>query len=421
MHVSAHLDVDAVALEADELVTVMLQLDAPKAPDTGEPRLEHTAVVVLDRSGSMQGDRLDHGKRALQALVDRLDDRDKLGLVVFDHEAQVLVPADRVGALGRPRVKELIASVDSRGTTDLSSGYLRGLQEARRVAGPAGATVLLLSDGHANAGITDPDQLCSVARQASSARVTTSTIGIGTGYDETILAAIAQGGHGNHSFAEHAEGTVVAVAAEIDGLLAKTVQAASLLIRPLDGVAAITLLNDLPATAVADGVLVELGDFYGGDERRLVLEIAVPSKAALGLAKVAELEVRYVELPNLREHVVTLPISVNVVPADVAAGRVPDPEVRRERLIVDTQKAKKESERLLRDGDVGAARNTLTAASAHLAAAPPSAEVFEEQSWIGETLTAMGSREDDYTLKRIRASRLTRDRGYRNRRQGGEV
>ncbi len=421
MHVSAHLDVDVVALEADELVTVMLQLDAPPAPASDVQRAEHTAVVVLDRSGSMGGDRLDHAKGALLTLVDRLDDRDRFGLVVFDHEAQVLVPAERVGVLRRPRVRQLIAAVDPRGSTDLSSGYLRGLQEARRAAGQTGATVLLLSDGHANAGVTDPDQLCSVARQASSAGVTTSTVGIGTGYDERILAAIAEGGQGNHSFAEHAEGTIVAVAAEIDGLLTKTVQAASLLIRPLDGVAAIRLLNDLPATAIAEGVLVELGDFYGGDERRLVLEVAVPSKAALGLATVAELEVRYVELPDLTEHVLTLPISVNVVPADVAAGRVPDAEVRRERLMVETQKAKKESERLLRDGDVSGARDTLTAASADLAAAPPSRELDHEQAWIAETMTALGSRDDDYTLKRMRASQSARSRGYRNRRQGGEI
>jgi len=77
----------------------------------------------------------------------------------------------------------------SLGRTDLSAGYLRGLQEARRVAGPAGATLLILSDGHANAGVTDPDRLGGVAAQAKSAGVSTSTLGLGLGYDEALLDA----------------------------------------------------------------------------------------------------------------------------------------------------------------------------------------------------------------------------------------
>jgi len=423
MHVAAHLDVDGVALETDDQVTVMLAFDAPKAaPVTGQqPRVEHTVIVVLDRSGSMAGGRLDNAKQALVALVDRLDEGDRFGLVIFDDQAQALVPADRLSALGRTRVKQLIAAVHPGGSTDLSSGYLRGLQEARRVAGPAGATVLLLSDGMANAGVTDPDQLGSLARQATSDRVSTSTIGIGIGYDETILAAVAVGGQGNHAFAEHAEGTVVAVAGEIEGLLSKTVQAASVLVRPLAGVAMVTVMNDLPAVATADGVLVELGDFYAGEERRLLLEFAVPACAALGLANVAAIEVRYVGLPSLVEHVVSLPVSVNVVPADVAAGRLPSAEVSQEKLLLQVQRAKKDSEESLRYGDIAGARSQLQSAGDALASAPMSAETSAEARWFAGTLGTLEDRDEGYNLKRMRASSSRAGRGYKSRYQGGEV
>jgi len=369
----------------------------------------------------MSGPRLHNSKQALLSLVDRLDDRDRFGLVVFDDRAQVLVPADRVGALGRTSIKQRIASLQPGGCTDLSSGYLRGLQEARRVAGPAGATVLLLSDGMANAGVTDPDQLGSLARQATGERVVTSTIGIGTGYDETILAAIAVGGQGNHAFAEHAEGTVMAVAGEIDGLLSKTVQAASVLVKPLVGLTAVNVLNDLPSVATADGVVVELGDFYAGEERRLLLEFAVPACAALGLATVAEIEVRYVELPPLVEHVISLPVSVNVVPADLAAGRLPSPEVSQEKLLMQVQRAKKRSEQALRYGDVAGARTELQAAAAVVASAPASAETVGEAAWLDETLQSLTDRDEGYNLKRMRASSSRASRGYKNRSQGGEV
>ena len=421
MHITAHLDVDVVALETDDQVTVMLQFDAPQPPVTGRTRVEHTAIVVLDRSGSMTGTRLDNAKQALLRLVDRLDDGDRFGLVVFDDQAQVLVPADRVGALGRTAIKRAIASVQPGGSTDLSSGYLRGLQEARRVAGPAGATVLLLSDGMANAGITDPDQLASLAGRATADRVTTSTIGIGTGYDETILAAVAVGGQGNHAFAEHAEGTTVAVAGEIDGLLSKTVQAASVLIRPLDGVASLTVMNHLPSVGVSDGVLVELGDFYAGEERRLLLEFAVPARAALGLATIADIEVRFVELPSLVEHVVSVPVSVNVVPADVAAGRLPSAAVSEEKLLLQVQDAKKRSEEALRYGDVDSARAELRSAADVIASAPVSAETAAEAAWVTETLGSLDDRDEGYNLKRMRASSSRAARGYKTRHQGGEI
>ena len=96
--------------------------------------------------------------------------------------------------------------------TDLSGGYLRGLQEARRGAGPAGATIVLLSDGHANAGITDPAALREVAANAGAQSITTSTIGIGHGYDQDLLAEIATGGNGNHSFAADGDSAAAALA-----------------------------------------------------------------------------------------------------------------------------------------------------------------------------------------------------------------
>jgi len=251
--------------------------------------------------------------------------------------------------------------------------------------------------------------------------VTTSTIGIGTGYDETILAALAVGGQGNHAFAEHAEGTVVAIAGEIDGLLSKAVQAASVLVRPLSGVATVSVLNDLPAIATGEGVLIELGDFYAAEERRLLLEFAVPACAALGLATVAEIEVRYVELPTLVEHVVSLPVSVNVVPADVAAGRLPSAEVSQEKLLLQVQQAKKRSEEALRYGDIAGARSQLQAAAGVLAAAPMSAETSAEARWFAGTLGTLEDRDESYNLKRMRASSSRAGRGYKSRYQGGEV
>ena len=100
MHVNAHLDVDVIALEQDDVVNVLLELQAPPMPPSAAPRPAHTIVVVLDRSGSMSGPRLFAAKSALAALIDRLDPTDKLGVVVFDNTAQVVLPTRPLGDLG---------------------------------------------------------------------------------------------------------------------------------------------------------------------------------------------------------------------------------------------------------------------------------------------------------------------------------
>ena len=347
MHLSTLLDCDVVAVEQTNELTLLVELTAPR-PDVTTTRQPATLQIVLDRSGSMSGDRLEGAKAALVALVDRLDPADNLGVVAFDDAVQVVVPAGPL--TDKAAVKAAIGAVQAGGSTDLSAGYLRGLQEAQRVAGPTGATLLLISDGHANAGVTDADQLGGVANTARSSGVTTSALGFGLGYDERLLAALARGGSGNELFAEHADAAVALISGEVDGLLEQVTQAASLRLTWSQHVVGIKVLNDLPVVSLPNGALIELGSFYAGETRRLLITLQVPSIPALGLVQVASLEFTHVALPDLVQHVTNVPVHVNVVPGDQAAGRIPDPVVRSEALFQRSQQAKRESSRLLSEG-----------------------------------------------------------------------
>jgi Ca-activated chloride channel homolog len=365
MHIDAHLDVDLVAVEQADHVTLMLDLVAPDAP-AGAERPASCVQVVLDRSGSMGfGDRIATARSSLIERVDRLDPRDSFGLVAFDNVVEVVVPAGPL--VDKPAVKAAIEGVCERGGTNLSAGLLRGVQEARRAGGKGGATLLLLSDGMANDGVTDPAKLEAAAAAANRSGVTLSTIGIGLGYDETLLAAVARGGQGNHVFAEEADAAAAAVSGEVSGLLSRTAQALSLLIRPTADVASVTVFNDLPGHAVDGGVMLELGDLWAGERRKLLLGLDVPASPALGLAQVATLELRYVALPDLLEQTISLPVSVNVVPGDEAAGRVPDPRVRSELLFQRAQQAKREAADAIAGGDEPRAMQALAAAAVQLA------------------------------------------------------
>ena len=268
MDINALLDVDLVAVESEDHLSVLLELTAP-GRDSGAQRPPSTLQVVLDRSGSMSGERLDAAKDALESLIARLDPTDNFGLVTFDDEVAVPIPAGPLA--DKQAAREAIRSVWPGGMTNLSGGYLRGIQEARRVARDRGFTLLVLSDGHANVGVTDHAGLEQIASGAHHHGGTTSTIGIGLDYDEQLMAAIARGGAGNTHFAEQADEAGAALTTEVDDLLEQVIQAASLTIRPGSDATAIHLVNDLPATAVGGAVMVELGDFYAGEERRLML------------------------------------------------------------------------------------------------------------------------------------------------------
>jgi hypothetical protein len=92
MHLSALLDCDLVAVEQTDELTLLVELTAPTPTITAQ-RQPATLQVVLDRSGSMAGDRLEGAKSALISLVDRLDPADNRGVVAFDDAVQVVIPA----------------------------------------------------------------------------------------------------------------------------------------------------------------------------------------------------------------------------------------------------------------------------------------------------------------------------------------
>ncbi|WP_017538902.1 ADP-ribosylglycohydrolase family protein [Nocardiopsis halophila] len=428
MHVSALLEFDAVPLDTGDEVTVLLDITAPERPGDGR-RPPSTLQVVLDRSGSMHsGRKLEGAVRALMALVDRLDPADRFGVVVFSDQAQALVPAAPL--TDKAAVKERIRGLRAGGSTDLSSGLLRGVQEARRASADRGATLLLISDGHANQGVTEHDRLAGIARTAYASGVATTTVGYGLGYDEELLGAVADGGAGDALFAEDPDTALGLLQGEVDHLLAKTAQAASLRVRVGPRVGAVEPLGGLPSDRLPGGdVVVELGDFYSGEHRRLLLRMDVGGITDPGPTTVAALEVTYVDPAELETYTVTLPVPVNVVPGDEAASRIADPAVSTEKAYQKAQEAKRRASDALRRGDRGGAAAELEGArqelSSHMGAAPE-ALARQVADQIAELdLLARSARTDD-TARAAKATYMSghsqsRKRGTRQQAYGEAV
>ena len=429
MKVKAVLDVDMIAMEATDQVTLMLDLTAPEnAKQTSRPG--QTVQVVLDRSGSMQGQPLDAAKGSLLKLVDRLAPQDCFGLVGFDDSALVVAPTRKMSDHDMPSLRKAIRKIASGGSTDISAGYLLGLREANRIQASGGSTILLISDGHANSGEQDPKFFTEVASKSLTEKVTTATIGLGDGYDEILLEALAQGGGGAHRFASTIDEAVGAIAAEVSDLLDKSAVNAVLRVKPVQGLTQppqIQVIQRLPFWKDGEDYVIQLGDLYAGENRRFIIGLEVPGIAGLGLAKVADIVVEYLNLAEMTEISVTMPVQVNVVPVDIAAGRIPDPIVRAERLIVEAQSEKVIATDEIRSGKSAIASKRLRGTAERLrreasnipvtdSRSAESLEIIKTEAEEMDRLAGIAETEDDlHSVKRMHESysRGTRSRKVR--------
>jgi Ca-activated chloride channel family protein len=379
MKASIRLEHELLAVESEHEVNGMLELTAPGGPsDSARPPM--SLAVVLDRSGSMAGRKLEVAGECAAFLVRRLAPADRLAVVAYDDEVRLLAP---LGALDRQAALSAIAGIVPGGSTNLSGGWLKGLEQLQ--GGPADGPrkILLLSDGLANVGIVDRGELASLSKRAAANGVGTTTIGFGDGFDEELMTAMADAGGGRAHYAASPEEAPGIFVREFEGLLALVAQNVSVEIRPSGDVEMLGVMNDHPCVATTGGVQVQLGDAFADETRRVVFTLRIPDLGRLGVAKVADLVVRYATVGSeVGLHEVTVPVMVNAVSAEEAAQAGPDAEVAEEVLILKAARAQEEAMRLADEGRFDEARSRLSGAADELRTAAPAsrkaAELLEQ-------------------------------------------
>ena len=232
-----------------------------------------------------------------------------------------------------------------------------------------------------------------------------------------MLVALARGGAGNTHFAEHRDAAGAAVAAEVEELLAQVVSAVTLTVRPSTAVHQVRLLNDLPVSQrTTEELVAELGAFYEGEHRRLLLSMHVGEPLTLGPSAVCDLEFAWVDINSLETQTVIVPVSVNVVPGDAAAGRVPNAVVRTERACLAVQQDKQAAVSALHRGDAVTAAHTYQTAAARLGdlgiLMDPTAarELREEQQLLSDLARNATTGDVRRTAKLTEADRHTKER-----------
>jgi Ca-activated chloride channel family protein len=203
----------------DNTVDLLVRVQAPPAPPVSVERSPLNLAIVLDRSGSMDGPPLHEAKRCAGMIADRLGAKDRAALVIYDHDIDVLVPVTPVA--DKAAFHTAIASVQSRGWTNLHGGWLKGAELMAGVTRADTVTrILLLSDGQANKGVTDVDVIAKQCAELAGVGVTTSTYGLGRNFNEDLMIRMANAGQGNSYYGETAEDLMDPFAEEFDLLAA---------------------------------------------------------------------------------------------------------------------------------------------------------------------------------------------------------
>lgn len=349
----------------DEVVHVLVELTAPDAPAVERPPLD--VVLVIDRSGSMAGGPLTAVTEAVARLIRQAGPDDRIGVIAFDGQALTVLPLDRHV---RATAVDAVLALRPGGNTNLSGGWLAGRQmlaEAPREG--ALRRIVVLTDGQANAGVVGTDPLADMVSGGRVDSITTSFIGFGNGYDEELLAALADSGSGNDYFCADADQAAAVFGDELGGLARVVAQNLTVDVEPTAVVAVAGQLNDFPVTPIGDdgAVRLSIGDAYGGEVRSVVLAFHLRPNAIQGTIDVARLVLRWVATAEgFAAHEVCVPISVTTGVAG-AHDAGADPRVTEQVTVLTAARKRQEARRLADRADFEGAEQALAMSRSLLA------------------------------------------------------
>ena len=264
----------ALLAEHDNIVDVLVRIQAPELPPEQRPQRPPLHVaLVLDRSGSMSGQPLEEAKRCARFVVDGLDPSDRASLVVYDSRVDTLVELHNLE--DHSVFHRAIDGIHEGGTTDLHGGWLRGAETlVPSAARDSLSRVILLSDGCANQGLTDPLAIADQCRTRAEAGVTTSTYGLGPHFNEDLMVAMARAGQGNHYYGQTAEDLMDPFREELALLNALCARDLELELKTPDGTE-FELLNTYTKTGESTWRLPDIA--YGAEAWALV-RVRVPKE-----------------------------------------------------------------------------------------------------------------------------------------------
>ncbi len=341
---------------------LLVEVAAPTvAPDPSRRRPPVNLAFVLDRSGSMGGhNKLSLAKQAALESIHRLEAEDRFAVVTYDDRVDVVMPGTQASPEARREAAARLAGIEPRNSTDLHAGWLTGCEQAAAGLQAEGVNrVLLLTDGLANRGVTDPAELARLAYDLRRRGVTTSTFGVGSDFDEALLQAMADNGGGHFYFAGDVTQMRDHITSEVGETL-ETVAREVVLELTLPGSVRIESLSPFRVEQSGGRARILLGDMVSGQ----LLTIALRVTFDYG---VVGREVGLVIRVGDRDAVfdaaspAPAPVSLTWTYADHGANDAQPRDVEVDRIVARlfAERAKQDAVRLNREGRYDDARRSL--------------------------------------------------------------
>lgn len=251
--------------------------------------------LVLDRSGSMDGEKMDNLKEAVGYVVDHLSDKDFVSITIFDDQVETLIPSQL--AKNRDEIKTKLEGVIARGGTQISDGLKVGLAEARKgYAKDRVNRILLLTDGRT---WDDEDACLKLAEEAGREGIAITSVGLGEEWNEKLLLQIAEGSHGNSHWIESPISILDAFRQEVEGMQSVAATNLRILVRmspgvkPVKAYSTIPMISDVSKKAVSESAIaIDLGSLDGKKGQAVLIEARIaPQKE--GRFRLGQVEATY--------------------------------------------------------------------------------------------------------------------------------
>jgi len=289
--VTADVDNPVVFTGHSKDVVVKVGLTAPAAMRQ-QYRVPLNVAVVLDKSGSMNSqDKIQNAKRSAIEIVERLDERDILSVVVYDSYAQVLIPAQ--GVQNKTQLIALIDQISANGSTAMYAGINLGTQQLRRHASSEYLNrIILLSDGLANVGPQSVGELSHLAQMLQQQGFSISTVGVGLDYDEDMMTSLAYSGDGNTYFAKNSDVLPEIFANEINAATALMAQEIRVTLECGDDVVPLSFIGR-EGEIMRQTMTARIPYLYEKNEKYVLFELNVPPQKEKTRLPVARALIEY--------------------------------------------------------------------------------------------------------------------------------
>jgi Ca-activated chloride channel family protein len=358
----AHLPV----MNTQQLVYVLIE--ALPGAAMAQVQMPVNLSLVLDKSGSMQGKKIQNLREAAKLVVDRLGLQDSISIVAFSDKKYIIAESQPVA--DKEDLKKKIDRIRDGGGTAISGGLGQGLAELDKVKDPARLNrVILLTDGQT---FGDEKQCIKLGQQAGDKGIVVNALGLGDDWNEELLDEIAEASGGSGDFIDSPDKIVDFFERAVQSMQDTVVQNAQMVLRLAGGITprqvwqVLPMISNLGYKPLSDrDVQVALGEMEKGQPRSLLVELLVGARPA-GSYRIAQAEISY-DIPALK-------LAGEKIKADILLDFTADPAQSKEydaevMNIVEKVTAFKLQTRALEEakmGNVAGASQTLRAAATRL-------------------------------------------------------